>query len=64
MAQMKQQMEAGNLIDAEALVFDSSEKPSSTSSPFFDNSGRRDDFTNLDFKHVSVKNMVEKTRLN
>lgn len=45
MAQMKQQMEAGNLIDAEALVFDSSEKPSSTSSPFFDNSGRRDDFT-------------------
>jgi hypothetical protein len=48
MAQMKQQMEAGNLIDAEALMFDSSggEKISGESSPFFgDNNGRRDDFT-------------------
>jgi len=46
MAQMKQQMEAGNLIDAEALMFDSSseEKPSSVSSPFFEH-GRREDFT-------------------
>merc|ERR1712038_904750 len=47
MAQMKQQMEAGNLIDAEALMFEhsSSEEKTSVNSPFFDH-GRRED---LDF---------------
>jgi len=47
MAQMKQQMEAGNLIDAEALMFEnsSSEEKTSANSPFFDH-GRRED---LDF---------------
>jgi len=47
MAQMKQQMEAGNLIDAEALMFEnsSSEEKTSVNSPFFEH-GRRGD---LDF---------------
>jgi len=47
MAQMKQQMEAGNLIDAEALMFEnsSSEEKTSANSPFFEH-GRRED---LDF---------------
>ena len=47
MAQMKQQMEAGNLIDAEALMFEnsSSEEKTSVNSPFFEH-GRRED---LDF---------------
>ena len=42
MAQMKQQMEAGNLIDAEALMYDSSSDDKM--SPFLDH-GRRDEFS-------------------
>jgi len=46
MAQMKQQMEAGNLVDAEALMFDSSgEEKTSVNSPFFEHGRREDHFS-------------------